>query len=40
MNIFIRYENGMKSIGYHSDREEKGKETPIASISLGATRVR
>jgi len=32
------YLNGTKSIGFHSDREESGKTTPIASISLGADR--
>jgi len=32
------YSDGKKSIGFHSDREELGKQTPIASISLGAER--
>jgi len=32
------YENGQQRIGFHSDREELGRSTPIASISLGATR--
>jgi len=32
------YLNGSKSIGFHCDREELGKKTPIASISLGAER--
>jgi len=32
------YKDGKKSIGFHSDREELGKTTEIASISLGAER--
>jgi 2OG-Fe(II) oxygenase superfamily len=32
------YENGQQRIGWHSDREEIGRDTPVASISLGATR--
>lgn len=32
------YEDGTQRIGWHSDREEIGRSTPIASISLGATR--
>jgi alkylated DNA repair dioxygenase AlkB len=32
------YENGEQRIGWHSDREEIGRDTPIASVSLGATR--
>jgi len=32
------YEDGNMRIGWHSDREEIGRMTPIASISLGATR--
>lgn len=32
------YENGDQRIGWHSDREEVGRNTPIASVSLGATR--
>lgn len=32
------YENGQQRIGWHSDREEIGRSTPIASVSLGATR--
>jgi 2OG-Fe(II) oxygenase superfamily len=32
------YENGEQAIGWHSDREEIGRTTPIASISLGAPR--
>lgn len=32
------YEDGQQRIGWHSDREEIGRDTPIASISLGATR--
>ena len=32
------YENGQQRIGFHSDNEELGRSTPIASISLGATR--
>jgi alkylated DNA repair dioxygenase AlkB/tRNA1(Val) A37 N6-methylase TrmN6 len=32
------YENGQQRIGWHSDREEIGRTTPIASVSLGATR--
>ena len=32
------YEDGQQRIGWHSDREEIGRTTPIASISLGATR--
>ncbi|KAL6049149.1 Alpha-ketoglutarate-dependent dioxygenase AlkB [Balamuthia mandrillaris] len=33
------YEDGKQSIGWHSDREEIGKTTPIASVSLGAERL-
>lgn len=32
------YANGKKTIGYHSDREENGSISNIASISLGAER--
>jgi len=32
------YESGEQRIGWHSDREEIGRDTPIASVSLGATR--
>ena len=32
------YEDGHQRIGWHSDREEIGRDTPIVSISLGATR--
>jgi alkylated DNA repair dioxygenase AlkB len=32
------YENGQQRIGWHADREEIGRTTPIASVSLGATR--
>mmetsp|Transcript_5192 Transcript_5192/g.10677 ORF Transcript_5192/g.10677 Transcript_5192/m.10677 type:complete len:734 (-) Transcript_5192:8-2209(-) len=32
------YETGDQRIGWHSDREEIGRDTPIASVSLGATR--
>ena len=32
------YEDGQQRIGWHSDREEIGRTTPIASVSLGATR--
>ena len=32
------YQDGTQRIGWHSDREEIGRSTPIASISLGATR--
>lgn len=32
------YEDGQQRIGWHSDREEIGRDTPIASVSLGATR--
>lgn len=32
------YENGQQRIGWHSDREEKGRTTPIASVSLGTPR--
>jgi alkylated DNA repair dioxygenase AlkB len=32
------YETGQQAIGWHADREEIGRTTPIASISLGATR--
>ena len=32
------YEDGEQRIGWHADREEIGRTTPIASISLGATR--
>lgn len=32
------YENGQQRIGWHSDREEIGRTTPIASVSLGAMR--
>lgn len=33
------YNNGKKSIGWHSDNEEKGSTNCIASISLGAERL-
>lgn len=32
------YENERHGIGWHTDREELGRDTPIMSISLGATR--
>jgi len=32
------YQTGQQRIGWHSDREELGRSTPIASISLGASR--
>jgi hypothetical protein len=32
------YENGEQRIGWHSDREEIGRTTPIASVSLGTPR--
>ncbi len=32
------YQDGTQRIGWHSDREELGRTTPIASISLGAPR--
>lgn len=32
------YENGTQRIGWHTDREEIGRSTPIASVSLGASR--
>ncbi|GAX13725.1 mRNA N1-methyladenine demethylase [Fistulifera solaris] len=32
------YQDGQQRIGWHCDREEIGRLTPIASISLGATR--
>jgi tRNA G10 N-methylase Trm11/alkylated DNA repair dioxygenase AlkB len=32
------YEDGNQRIGWHTDREEIGRDTPIASVSLGATR--
>jgi len=32
------YEDGQQRIGWHSDREEIGRDTPIASVSLGAPR--
>jgi alkylated DNA repair dioxygenase AlkB len=32
------YENGNKKFSFHSDNEEIGKVTPIASISIGAER--
>lgn len=32
------YENGQQRIGWHSDREEIGRTTPIASVSLGTPR--
>ena len=32
------YEDGQQRIGWHADREEIGRSTPIASVSLGATR--
>lgn len=32
------YEDGRQRIGWHADREEIGRTTPIASVSLGATR--
>lgn len=33
------YLDGTKGIGFHCDREELGKKTPIASVSLGAERI-
>ena len=32
------YQDGNQRIGWHADREEIGRSTPIASISLGAVR--
>jgi alkylated DNA repair dioxygenase AlkB len=32
------YETGQQRIGWHVDREELGRSTPIASVSLGVTR--
>lgn len=32
------YQNGQQRIGWHTDREEIGRTTPIASVSLGAVR--
>jgi tRNA G10 N-methylase Trm11/alkylated DNA repair dioxygenase AlkB len=32
------YEDGNQRIGWHSDREELGRTTPICSVSLGTTR--
>mmetsp|Transcript_14357 Transcript_14357/g.31114 ORF Transcript_14357/g.31114 Transcript_14357/m.31114 type:complete len:749 (+) Transcript_14357:148-2394(+) len=32
------YQDGTQRIGWHSDREELGRSTPIASISLGTPR--
>ncbi|OEU19205.1 hypothetical protein FRACYDRAFT_152506, partial [Fragilariopsis cylindrus CCMP1102] len=32
------YEDGQQRIGWHSDREEIGRTTPIISVSLGASR--
>ena len=32
------YQDGQQRIGWHSDREEIGRTTPIASVSLGAPR--
>mmetsp|Transcript_5793 Transcript_5793/g.11324 ORF Transcript_5793/g.11324 Transcript_5793/m.11324 type:complete len:776 (+) Transcript_5793:144-2471(+) len=32
------YEDGQQRIGWHADREEIGRKTPIASVSLGAPR--
>ena len=32
------YQDGNQRIGWHADREEIGRTTPIASVSLGATR--
>ncbi len=32
------YEDGQQRIGWHADREEIGRSTPIASVSLGAPR--
>eukprot|EP00537_Pseudo-nitzschia_pungens_P006515 CAMPEP_0172361748 /NCGR_PEP_ID=MMETSP1060-20121228/5532_1 /TAXON_ID=37318 /ORGANISM="Pseudo-nitzschia pungens, Strain cf. cingulata" /LENGTH=842 /DNA_ID=CAMNT_0013084111 /DNA_START=136 /DNA_END=2664 /DNA_ORIENTATION=+ len=32
------YEDGHQRIGWHADREEIGRTTPIASVSLGAPR--
>ena len=32
------YEDGQQRIGWHSDREEIGRTTPIASVSLGTPR--
>ena len=32
------YESGQQRIGWHSDREEIGRTTPIASVSLGTPR--
>jgi alkylated DNA repair dioxygenase AlkB len=33
------YEDGQQRIGWHSDQEEVGRDTPIAALSLGATRI-
>lgn len=32
------YQDGSQRIGWHADREELGRSTPIASVSLGAVR--
>lgn len=32
------YQNGQQRIGFHSDREEIGRTTPVISISLGTSR--
>ena len=32
------YEDGQQRLGWHSDREEIGRDTPIASVSLGVPR--
>jgi alkylated DNA repair dioxygenase AlkB len=32
------YENGLQRIGFHSDREEMGRTTPVVSISFGTPR--
>ncbi|KAL3918775.1 MAG: hypothetical protein SGARI_007372, partial [Bacillariaceae sp.] len=32
------YQDGTQRIGWHADREEIGRTTPIASVSLGTTR--
>jgi len=37
--LLNHYASGKEGIGWHSDKEEAGKEAPIASISLGVTRV-
>jgi len=37
--LLNHYASGKEGIGWHSDKEEAGKEAPIASLSLGQKRV-